>query len=133
MPFKILNKISNYEIKIKHHNLISLISGITFTMIIGSLEQALPRLNFVDITEKDLEPYKSKYKDSISPKEDVAEILIADNSFIGPLIYNESLPFKFIQVCLHYTRVPVTSVLSDLCNYVKKPMLCNDLRERGPA
>ena len=112
MPFKILYKISNYEIKIKHHNLISLISGITFTMIIGSLEQALPRLNFVDITEKDLEPYKSKYKDCISPKEDVAEILIADNSFIGPLIYNESLPFKFIQVCLYYTRVPVTSVLS---------------------
>merc|ERR1719273_1609785 len=63
----------------------------------GSLEQALPRLNFVNITEKELEPYKSKYKDCISPKEDVAEILIADNSFIGPLIYNESLPFKFIQ------------------------------------
>ena len=102
-------------------------------MIIGSLEQALPRLNFVNINEKELEPYKSKYKDYISPKEDVAEILIADNSFIGPLIYNESLPFKFIQVCLYYTRVPVTSVLSDLSNYVKKPMLCNDLRERGPA
>ena len=112
MPFKILNKISNYEIKINHHNLISLISGITFTMIIGSLEQALPRLNFVNINEKELEPYKSKYKDCISPKEDVAEILIADNSFIGPLIYNESLPFKFIQVCLYYIRLPVTSVSS---------------------
>ena len=119
-----------------YHTSTSVIFGVTFTMIIGSLEQALPRLNFIDITEKDLEPYKSKYKDCISPKEDVAEILIADNSFIGPLIYNESLPFKFIQVCLYYTRLPVTSVFSivcDLCKYVKKPMPCNDLRERGPA
>ena len=95
---------------VKYHTSTSVIFGVTFTMIIGSLEQALPRLNFIDITEKDLEPYKSKYKDCISPKEDVAEILIADNSFIGPLIYNESLPFKFIQVCLYYTRLPVTSV-----------------------
>ena len=71
-----------------YHTSTSVIFGVTFTMIIGSLEQALPRLNFIDITEKDLEPYKSKYKDYVSPKEDVAEILIADNSFIGPLIYN---------------------------------------------
>jgi len=109
LPFKIFYKISNYEIEISNTST-SVIFGVTFTMIIGSLEQALPRLNFVDITEKDLEPYKSKYKDCISPKEDVAEILIADNSFIGPLIYNESLPFKFIQVCLYYTRLPVTTV-----------------------
>ena len=97
---------------VKYHTSTSVIFGVTFTMIIGSLEQALPRLNFIDITEKDLEPYKSKYKDCIPPKEDVAEILIADNSFIGPLIYNESLPFKFIQVCLYYSKLPVTSVFS---------------------
>ena len=69
----------------------------TAIIIKGSLEQILPQLKFVNIAEHDLERYNTQYKvGNISDKE--TEILIADNSFIGPLIYNEQLPFKFIQV-----------------------------------
>jgi len=62
----------------------------------GCLESVLPRLKFVDVPESDLELYKSDnvVNDNIRSE---PEVLIADNSYIGPLIYNQNLPFKFIQ------------------------------------
>ena len=60
----------------------------------------LPRCKFVDVTESDLERYKSD--DMVYDKNrSEPEVLIADNSYIGPLIYNKKLPFKFIQVSLN--------------------------------
>ena len=63
----------------------------------GCLESVLPRLKFVDVTERDLEFYKSDNVVSDNIRSE-PEVLIADNSYIGPLIYNQNLPFKFIQV-----------------------------------
>ena len=64
---------------------------------LGCLESVLPRLKFVDITERELEYFKSDNEVGREPKID-AEVLITDNPYIGPLIYNRNLPFKFIQV-----------------------------------
>ena len=57
----------------------------------------MPKLKFVDVTESELEMFNVKFQ-SGNTEHVNAEILIADNSFIGPLIYNDELPFKFIQV-----------------------------------
>ena len=57
----------------------------------------LPRLKFVDITESELEYFNSDNEVGRKLKID-AEVLITDNPYIGPLIYNGNLPFKFIQV-----------------------------------
>ena len=64
---------------------------------LGCLESVLPRLKFVDITESDLEIYKSS-NEAVNKERSEAQILIADNPYIGSLIYNKNLPFKFIQV-----------------------------------
>ena len=66
-------------------------------ILLGSLEGILPTLKFVDITEDELSVYNIKDQCKNTVEKD-AKILIADNSFIGPLIYNKNLPFKFIQV-----------------------------------
>jgi len=62
----------------------------------GCLESVLPRLKFVDISENELEYFHSDNEVGRKPKIDV-EVLITDNPYIGPLIYNRNLPFKFIQ------------------------------------
>ena len=65
----------------------------------GSLERILPCLNFIDVTEGELETYRTGNAGKVTSLHDTGDILIADNSFIGPMIYNENLPFKFIQEC----------------------------------
>ena len=60
----------------------------------------LPRCKFVEVTESDLERYKSDGMVYDTHRSE-PEVLIADNSYIGPLIYNKKLPFKFIQVSLN--------------------------------
>ena len=59
----------------------------------------LPRLKFVDISESELEYFNSDNEVGRKLKID-AEVLITDNPYIGPLMYNRNLPFKFIQVLI---------------------------------
>ena len=67
-------------------------------ILTGSLERILPQLKFVDITEHELHNFNKYYKEEKTAIDKDTEMLISDNSLIGPLIYNEQLPFKFIQV-----------------------------------
>ena len=70
---------------------------------LGCLESVLPRLKFVDITESDLEIYKSS-NEAVNKERSEAQILIADNPYIGSLIYSKNLPFKFIQVWIDHRK-----------------------------
>ena len=70
---------------------------------LGCLESVLPRLKFVDVTESDLEIYK-KSNETVNKERSEAQILIADNPYIGSLIYNRNLPFKFIQVSIDHRK-----------------------------
>ena len=70
----------------------------------GSLERVLPALRFVDVTENELNNFNEQLKVG-HDDESKPEILIADNPFIGPLLSNRQLPFRFIQVTRVYDTV----------------------------